>query len=108
MIKHEEAKLYLKWYVGDSPNISHNFFIVDFIKDGNSNRLGNLAWKYAERFSLTKTSPEYEAPRKLKELLPNPNDEINIAESDIAMLHIPDFLPKKLWEVSAKIVKKVL
>ena len=61
MIKHKEAKLYLKRYVGDSPTISHYFFIVDFIKDGNSKRLGKLAWKYTERFSPTETSPEYEA-----------------------------------------------
>ena len=107
MIKHEDAKLYPKRYVGESANISNYFSIVDFIKDGNSKRLGKLAWKYTELFSPTETSPEYEALQKLMELLPNPNDEINIADSDIAMLHIPDFLPNNLWKVSVKIVKKL-
>ena len=107
MIKHEEAKYYLNRYVDDPTMITHYFSIVDFIKDRNSKRLGKLAWQFAERFSPKETSQEYEAVRELKKLLPNPDDENNMADPVVAKIHIPDFLPNNLWKVGIEIVEKV-
>jgi hypothetical protein len=103
-IEHEEAKKYLTMYVDNPREIDHYLFIVDFIKDGNSKRLGKLAWEFE---GLVPT--EYgEALRELKKLLPNPDDESEDTNLDktIAKLHIPDFLPKNLWKDGIEIVEK--
>ena len=104
MIQHDEAKDYLKKYVDDSRRIHHYFSIVDFIKDENSRRLGQLAWKMTESF-WPKTQPEFEALETLQKLYPKPHNEITIGDPIIAKIHIPDFLPKNLWKIGAKIVE---
>jgi hypothetical protein len=102
-IEHEEAKKYLTMYVDNPKEIDYYLFIVDFIKDGNSKRLGKLAWEFEG------LPTEYgEALRELKKLLPNPDDESEDTNLDktIVKLHIPDFLPKNLWKDGIEIVEK--
>ena len=109
MVKHQEAKSYLKKYVGDSQKSTPYFAIVDFLIEGYSKRLGKLAREYVDQFSLKKTGPECEVVNELLKLLPNQEDEISIAAKEcvIAKLLIPDFLSNRLWKVGIEIVEKV-
>ena len=107
-IKHDDAKRHIAKYINDC-TIDHYYFIVNSIRHGNSKRLGKLAWQFEE--SLTNSdaiSMEHsEALEKLKKLLPNPGNEDNVTvlDYDIAKLHIPDFLPKRLWKHGIEIVE---
>jgi hypothetical protein len=84
--------------------------IVDFIKDENSKRLGKLAWEFEKGLpNVDEISTDHrDALEKLKRLLPNPNDEGNVTVLDhtIAKLHIPDFLPKRLWKHGLEILEE--
>ena len=108
-IEHEDAKEFLAKYVNNRRTINHYYFIVNCIRHENSERLGKLAWQFEE--SLTNSdaiSMEHgEALEKLKKLLPNPGNEDNVTvlDYDIAKLHIPDFLPKRLWKHGIEIVE---
>ncbi len=109
-IDHDKAKQYLAKYVSNSRTISHYYFIVDSIKDGNGKRLGKLAWEFEERLpNVGEISTDHlVALEKLKRLLPNPNNEGNVTVLDrtVAKLHIPDFLPKRLWKHGLEILEK--
>ena len=109
-IKHDEAKEYLAKYVGNPDTISDYYLIVDFIKDENSKRLGKLAWEFEKGLpNVDEISTDHrDALEKLKRLLPNPNDEGNVTVLDhtIAKLHIPDFLPKRLWKHGLEILEE--
>ncbi len=107
-INHTEAKKYLAKYVGDSMK-NHYHFIVDFIKNANSKRLGKLAWEIKDSGMLHGLSTEYaEALNQLTKLLPNPGDEslVRGLDEEVAKLHVPDFLPKHLWKHGNEIVEK--
>jgi gas vesicle protein len=106
-IEHADAKKYLAKYVNDCRMVKHYLFIVDFIKDGNSKRLGKLAWKIEGLSIFVGKSTEYgEALDRLKKLLPNPKELIKDLDETTAKLHIPDFLPKHLWKHGIEIVEK--
>jgi hypothetical protein len=108
-IEHEEAKRYLAKYVDDRRMIDHYVFIVDFIKDGNSKRMGKLALEIEGSGMLDGLSTEYgEVLNQLKKLLPNRSDESVVKGLDkaVAKLHVPDFLPKHLWKHGIEIVEK--
>lgn len=51
-IEHEEAKTFMEKYVHDRRVINHCVKIVDFIKQGNSKRLGKLGWNARILLSL--------------------------------------------------------
>lgn len=104
-IEHDEAKKYLAKYVGPSM-ISYYDDIVEHIKERNSKRLGELAWNIAERCPPDEGSSESEALLALQDLLHRRDERIKEIPCDIAKLHIPDFLPKRLWKVGIEIVEK--
>jgi hypothetical protein len=110
-IPHTEAKAYVAQYlaqnVADGCTVEDFLFIVDFIKDGNSKLLGKLAWEI--EFSgiwVGLSTMHREALDRVKELLPNPDDVNEFLDETIAMLLVPDFLPKKLWECGITIIEK--
>ncbi len=108
-IEHEEAKTYLAKYVDDDRMIYHYLFIINVIKDGNSKRLGKLAWEIEGSGMFDGLSTEYgETLNQLKKLLPNPDDEsvVKGLDKEVARLHVPDFLPKHLWKYGIEIVEK--
>ncbi len=106
-IKHTEAKKYLKMYVSNPRKINDYYFIVDFIKEGNSKRLGKLAWEFQKRYVDGISTEHRRALTELKKLLPSPDNEGKLKSLDytIAKLHIPDFLPKNLWKHGIEIVE---
>jgi hypothetical protein len=108
-IEHDDAKEYLTKYVSNRRTIDHYYFIVNFVRQGNSKRLGKLAWEFKESLpNLDAISIEHgEALEELQRLLPNPGnaDNVTVLDYDIAKLHIPDFLPKRLWKHGIEIVE---
>lgn len=50
------------------------------------------------------TKEEKEALNGLKDLLKAGKRNVTVLDRTIAKLHIPDFLPKKLWKHGLKIV----
>ena len=105
-IEHEKANECLQKYIDDSTVEDVYFLIFDFIKEENSKRLGKLAWNIAERCPPDEGSSELEALIALQELLDKPDEKVKEIPCDIAKLHIPDFLPKDLWNGGIEIVKK--
>ena len=106
-IQHAEAKEYLAKYVNRGIMTNHYFYIVDFIKDGNSKRLGKLAWKIEASGSFRGLFTIHdEALNVFKKLLPNPEDECVYLEEAIAKLHVPDFLPKDFWKHGMEMVER--
>jgi hypothetical protein len=107
-VKHEDAKKYLAKYVNDPEMIDHYFLVVDFIKDGNSKRIGKLAWELEKRHYFTRrmTVEEREVVNTLKSLVPKTTCTVVVLNPTIAKLHIPDFLPKRLLKHGIKIVEK--
>ena len=104
-IEHEKAKECLKTYIDNSTIENYYFLIFDFIKEENSERLGKLAWNIAERSPPEEGTNESEALIILQELLQVPDEKVKQLPRDMAKLHIPDFLPKHLWNVGIKIVE---
>ena len=106
-IHHAEAKEYMAKYVNRHSMTKHYFFIVDLIKEGNSKRLGKLAWQIEASGILQDLSTTYgQALNHLKKLLPDPKDESEVLPKTIATLHVPDFLPKDLWKHGIELVDK--
>ena len=107
-VKHEDAKKYLAKYVNDPEMIDHYFRVVDFVKDGNIKRMGRLAWDLGKRHSFTRrmTVEEREVVNTLKRLVSKTKRTVVVLDPTIAKLHIPDFLPKRLWKHGIKIVEK--
>ena len=89
----------------DSTIENYYFLILDFIKKENSERLGKLAWNIAERSPSEEKTSESEALIILQELLQKPDEKVKQLPRDMAKLHMPDFLPKHLWNVGIKIVE---
>ncbi|CAB4040048.1 Hypothetical predicted protein [Paramuricea clavata] len=114
--KTENEKLQKELAVGEATQLFQAHlarFVVDSSEKiyprGNSKRFGKLAWEFKESLpNFDAISIEHgEALEELKKLLPNPGSEDNVTvlDYDIAKLHIPDFLPKRLWKHGIEIVE---
>lgn len=104
-VEHEKAKECVQKYINDSTVEDYYFLIFDFIKEENAKRLGKLAWNIAERCSPDEGSNESEALIALQDLLHKPDEKVKEILWELAKLHIPDFLPKRLWKGGIEIVE---
>ena len=108
-IEHVEATGYLAKYIDPSVITSYHE-IVEYIKKRNRKRLGKLAENIAKRYHPDEMSTENEVLEILQDY--KMSDECGEANEnfigipyDIAKLHIPDFLPKRLWKVGFQILE---
>ena len=108
LVEHEDGKRYLAKYVNDPETIDHYFQVVDLIKNGNRTGMGKLAWELDKRHYICTrmTREEHEVVNKLKSLVPKGTRNVIPLQRDIAMLHIPDFLPKRFWKHGIKVLEK--
>ena len=107
-MEHKEAKSYLRMYVGIPADIDQYTSILKSIKDDNSKQLGKLARQVEKRYPPLEYQESKEALKILKALCPREEShDVEVSfRVDVARLHIPDFLPKVLWEHGIEIVEK--
>ena len=114
-VKHEEAKIHVEKYVKDAKKIGHYFSVVDLLKKENGKKLGKWASEL-KNVNVLKDK-ERHVVNELKKLAPkdsttqdperrgNAGNLRNYVFATIAKLHVPDFLPKSLWEQGVKFVE---
>ena len=108
-IEHVEATGYLAKYI--DPSVINSYRkIVEYIKKRNRKRLGKLAENIAKRYPPDGMSSENEALEilqdyKMSDECDEANENFTEIPCNIAKLHIPDFLPKRLWKVGFQILE---
>ena len=115
-VEHEDAKIHLEKYVKDPEKIGLYFRVVDLIKKENGKKLGKWASEL-KKCNVVKDE-ERDVVNKLEKLAPkdlaaqerrgSPGNLRNYVFATIAKLHVPDFLPKRLWEEGVLFVENHL
>ena len=104
-IDHDTAKKYLKKYVGKrNPKLNHYFSVVDSLKEENGKWLGKLA---SDFLGKALTSNETKVLKEFMKLLSKEHQSFEAVDCSTATLHVPDFLPKELWEDGIKLWKRL-